>query len=71
MNMKRNLSMILATIVSLLVVWSAIPAHAEPVMWVVKGPHATAYLLGSVHVLQKDEPWWTNEIEVVINKRDT
>ena len=32
-------------------------AQAEPALWVVKGPHATVYLFGSVHVLKKDDPW--------------
>ena len=71
MNIKRNLSMIFATILSLLIVWSAIPAHAEPAMWVVKGPHSTVYLFGTVHVLQKEKPWRTTRIDDAIRNSDS
>ena len=32
-------------------------AEAEPGLWVAKGPHATIYLFGTVHVLRKDQVW--------------
>jgi uncharacterized protein YbaP (TraB family) len=41
-------------------------AQAEPAMWVVKGPHATVYLLGSIHVLKKDDPWRSAKIDAAI-----
>ena len=70
MNLKRNLSMIVTAIGALLVVLLGIPAHAEPAMWVVKGPHSTVYLFGSVHVLQKDRAWRTPKIDEAIKKSD-
>jgi hypothetical protein len=36
---------------------AATSAKAEPAIWVVKGPHATVYLYGTVHALAKDDPW--------------
>lgn len=43
-------------------------AQAEPALWVVKGPHATIYLFGSVHVLKKDEPWRSAKIDAAIQR---
>jgi len=43
-------------------------AHSEPALWVVKGPHATVYLFGSVHALQKDKPWRSPKIDAAIQK---
>jgi uncharacterized protein YbaP (TraB family) len=37
-----------------------------PALWVAKGPHATVYLFGSVHVLEKDKPWRTPKIDAAI-----
>jgi uncharacterized protein len=47
---------------------SAIPSHAEPALWMVKGPHATVYLFGSVHALKKDEPWRSPKIDAAIQQ---
>jgi len=35
------------------------PARAEPGLWVARGPHATVYLFGTVHLLRKDQAWET------------
>jgi uncharacterized protein YbaP (TraB family) len=42
-------------------------AQAEPSLWVVKGPHATVYLFGSVHALKKDQPWRSPKIDAAIH----
>jgi uncharacterized protein YbaP (TraB family) len=70
MNLKRNISMILTAITALLIVVLGIPAHAEPALWMIKGPHSTVYLFGSVHVLQKDRPWRSPKIDAAIKKSD-
>jgi uncharacterized protein YbaP (TraB family) len=41
-------------------------AKAEPALWVVKGPHSTVYLFGSVHVLKKDQPWRSPKIDAAV-----
>ena len=41
----------------LLVVLLAAPALAEPALWVARGPHATVYLLGSIHALRPGTEW--------------
>lgn len=49
----------------------ALPARAEPALWVVKGPHATVYLFGTVHALQKDHPWRSAKIDAAIKQSGT
>lgn len=49
----------------------AIRAAAEPAIWVVKGPHATVYLFGTVHALQPDHPWRSAKIDAAIKDSGT
>ncbi len=46
-------------------------AHAEPAIWVVKGPHATVYLFGTIHALQKGDPWRSTKINAAIQQSQT
>jgi len=46
-------------------------AHAEPAIWVVKGPHATVYLFGTIHALQKGDPWRSAKIDAAIQQSQT
>lgn len=71
MNLKRNISMIVTAITALLIVLLGVPAHAEPALWMIKGPHSTVYLFGSVHVLQKDKPWRSPKIDAAIKQSDS
>jgi len=41
----------------------AFPAAAEPALWQVKGPHATVYLFGTVHVLKPGAQWRSPKID--------
>ena len=43
-------------------------AKAEPAVWVVKGPHATVYLFGTVHALDKNHPWRSAKIDAAIQQ---
>jgi uncharacterized protein YbaP (TraB family) len=43
--------------VLLLLLAFAVPAHAEPALWVARSPTATVYLFGTVHVLKADLVW--------------
>jgi uncharacterized protein YbaP (TraB family) len=47
------------------------PITATPAMWVVHGPKATVYLLGSIHVLPRNVNWHTPEVSAAINHSDT
>ncbi len=38
------------------------PAFSSPALWAVQGPHATVYLLGSVHMLRPGVQWETPAI---------
>ena len=66
--MKRTrILTVLAALFCLLLVASS-SASAQPSLWVVKGPHATVYLFGSVHVLKKDVPWRTPKIDAALKQ---
>jgi hypothetical protein len=45
-------------------------AHAEPAIWVVKGPHSTVYLFGTVHLLKPGGEWLTPKIKNAFDKSD-
>ncbi len=60
----RALSLLTAAVFFL----AAGTTQAEPALWVVNGPHATVYLFGSVHALQKDHPWRSPKIDAAIQK---
>jgi uncharacterized protein len=49
----------------------ALSAHAEPAIWVVKGPHATVYLFGTIHALQKSDSWHSPKIDAAIQQSGT
>lgn len=46
-------------------------AQAEPAIWVVKGPHSTVYLFGTIHALQKDQSWHSAKIDAAIKESGT
>jgi uncharacterized protein len=50
---------------------AAFPAQAEPAIWVVKGPHATVYLFGTIHALQKGDSWHSTKIDAAIQQSQT
>ena len=53
-------------------VTAARSAQAEPAIWVVKGPHATVYLFGTVHALAKDDPWRSSsKVDAAIKQSQT
>jgi uncharacterized protein YbaP (TraB family) len=43
----------------------------HPTLWVVKGPHATVYLFGSVHLLAKDRTWRTPQLDAAVESSQT
>jgi uncharacterized protein YbaP (TraB family) len=68
--MPRNRK--LAVLVLILVAFFTITqAQAEPAIWVVKGPHATVYLFGTIHALDKDHPWHSPKIDAAIKDSGT
>jgi len=46
-------------------------AQAEPAIWVVKGPHATVYLFGTIHALPKGDSWHSAKIDAAIEQSQT
>lgn len=63
--MTRNRKLF-AIVLSVAVFLIGVVAHAEPAIWVVKGPHATVYLFGTIHALQPDHPWQSAKIDAAI-----
>jgi uncharacterized protein YbaP (TraB family) len=47
------------------------PVQAHPALWTVRGPKATIYLLGSIHVLPSNMEWRTPQINAALNAADT
>jgi len=43
----------------------------HPALWCVKGPHATVYLFGSVHLLAKDRVWRTPQLDAALASSQT
>lgn len=46
----------------------ALPAAAEPAMWVVKDKDSTIYLLGTIHMLPKGTEWRTPKIDKALDE---
>ena len=46
-------------------------ATAEPAIWVIKGPHATVYLFGTIHALAKDQSWHSVKIDAAVQQSQT
>ena len=44
---------------------------ADPAIWVVKGPHATIYLFGTVHVMKPEVSWHTAKVKSAIEASST
>src|SRR5579863_5233472 len=70
MPTPRRLAVLLLFLVA---IFAAAPsAQGEPAIWVVKGPHATVYLFGTVHALSKDDPWRSSpKIDAAIKQSQT
>lgn len=49
---------------------SALPAAADPALWVVRDEDSTLYLLGTVHVLRPDTVWRTPAIDAALADAD-
>jgi len=66
MNLLRRLTPVLILLGTLAA--GALRSAAEPAIWVVKGPHATVYLFGTVHALDKTHPWHSAKVDAAIQQ---
>jgi len=66
MNLRRRLTPTL--ILLCILAAGALRSAAEPAMWVVKGPHSTVYLFGTIHALDKNHPWHSAKIDAAIQQ---
>jgi uncharacterized protein len=69
MNLRRRLAIVLIIVCALAA--AATSSTAEPAIWIVKGPHATVYLFGTIHALDKDHPWRSAKIDAAIQQSQT
>ncbi|HXS78199.1 MAG TPA: TraB/GumN family protein [Terracidiphilus sp.] len=66
MNLLRRLITVAIFLCALAA--SALRSSAEPAIWVVKGPHATVYLFGTIHALDQNHPWHSAKIDAAIQQ---
>ena len=64
MTLRRRISTVLTVLFVLAA--CALGAAAEPAIWVVKGPHATVYLFGTIHALDSTHPWHSPKVDAAI-----
>jgi uncharacterized protein YbaP (TraB family) len=69
MKPERKLATVLVCLSILL--GGATRSAAEPAIWVVKGPHATVYLFGTIHALSKTDSWHSPKIDAAIKDSGT
>lgn len=66
MKLRRRLPIVLIILCALTA--AATHSVAEPAIWIVKGPHATVYLFGTIHALAKDQSWHSAKIDAAIQQ---
>jgi uncharacterized protein len=66
MNLRRRLTPVL--ILLCILATGVLRSAAEPAIWVVKGPHSTVYLFGTIHALDKNHPWHSAKIDAAIQQ---
>lgn len=66
-RLKRGLA---ALAVLTATTFAALPAAADPAVWVVRDADSTIYLLGTVHVLRPDTVWRTPAIDKALAEAD-
>lgn len=66
-RLKRRLA---ALAVLAATTFAALPAAADPAVWVVRDADSTLYLLGTVHVLRPDTVWRTPAIDKALAEAD-
>lgn len=59
-----------AVVVLVAATLAALPAAADPALWVVRDKDSTLYLLGTVHVLKPDTVWRTPAIDKALAEAD-
>jgi uncharacterized protein YbaP (TraB family) len=69
MNLLRRLTSVLILLCALAA--GALQSAAEPALWVVKGPHSTVYLFGTIHALDQNHPWHSAKIDAAIKQSQT
>lgn len=66
-SFKRALAALAVLVATAL---AALPAAADPALWVIRDEDSTIYLLGTVHVLKPDTVWRTPAIDAALAEAD-
>ncbi len=70
MNLQLLWKRLLTSLATLALPLAALPAAAEPAMWVVKDADSTIYLFGTVHILPEGTKWRSAKIDAALNSAD-
>ena len=59
-------------LVGAVIVWTciAVAARGDPAMWVVRGPHATVYLFGTMHMLPRPATWFSPTVRAAFDRSE-
>jgi uncharacterized protein YbaP (TraB family) len=68
--MRPTLRLLRFLLPSLLLLIAAAPAVAQPPVWVVRGPHATLVLFGSIHLLPPGLDWEPPRLKQALGEAD-
>jgi hypothetical protein len=68
--MRLSAAKVLAPLAAASALLFAGAVQAEPAIWVVKGPHATIYLFGTVHLQKPGGDWMTPKIRKAFDDSD-
>lgn len=63
-------SPVLRVMLALVAMFFATATLADPALWLVKGPHASVYLYGTVHVLRPAQHWDTPTLDKALARSD-
>lgn len=68
---RAIIAILLAMLASSVLADDAQQVNATPAMWVVHGPKATMYMLGSIHILPKTVNWHSPAVTAAMKSADT
>ena len=68
--MQMRVGRLIAAVASVALALFALPAHAEPAMWVLKDADSTVYLLGTMHATKPSMDWRSDKIDAAFEASD-
>lgn len=64
---------ILGHLAAIFILFAAVPAMAQhaPAIWKMSNEDSTVYLLGTIHLLKENTPWYTDSLQDITQNADT